>query len=83
MDPARYVRAFPIRSFLHVADLRNQALMWLHDLYWMAALKPDRSAPLTKGSMTQIRQMLGAYKDARKKQLKGKWMFWNLGQITV
>jgi len=53
--------------------LRNgsrQALMWLHDLYWMAALKPDRSAPLTKGSMTQIRQMLGAYKDARKKQLK-------------
>ncbi|CAO3677774.1 unnamed protein product [Umbelopsis vinacea] len=53
--------------------LRNgsrQALMWLHDFYWMAALKPDGSAPLTKGSLTQIREMLGAYKDARKKQLK-------------
>ncbi|KAG2181812.1 hypothetical protein INT44_008628 [Umbelopsis vinacea] len=53
--------------------LRNgcrQALMWLHDFYWMVALKPDGSAPLTKSSMSKIRDMLGAYKDARKKQLK-------------
>jgi hypothetical protein len=49
-----------------------KALMWLHDFYWMVALKPDGSAPLTKSSMSKIRDMLGAYKDARKKQLKGK-----------
>jgi len=48
--------------------------MWLHDFYWMVALKPDGSAPLTKNSMSKIRDMLGAYKDARKKQLKGKKM---------
>ncbi|KAG2185075.1 hypothetical protein INT43_000988 [Umbelopsis isabellina] len=53
--------------------LRNgarQALMWLHDFYWMAALKPDGSAALTRSSMAEIRNMLGTYKDARKKQLK-------------
>ncbi|KAH8548796.1 Las1-like-domain-containing protein [Umbelopsis sp. PMI_123] len=53
--------------------LRNgchQALMWLHDFYWMVALKPDGSAPLTKSSMSKIRDMLGAYKEARKRQLK-------------
>lgn len=55
--------------------------MWLHDFYWMAALKPDGSAPLTKGSLTQIREMLGAYKDARKKQLKGKRISHILGSL--
>lgn len=60
------------RILFHITNQLHQALMWLHDFYWMAALKPDGSAPLTKGSLTQIREMLGAYKDARKKQLKGK-----------